>query len=115
MVNNKFGVPCSTMKDFLNDVEINCTDEGEAMAIAAGAILAGEKPIVYSQNSGLGNMVDVITSLFKPYEIELPELHVGVRSKPEHHAFMGNKTDLLLRDILEYPPEKLKYHEVEGK
>lgn len=112
---NKFGVPCSTMKEIVKDVEVHCTDEGQSMALAAGATLMGKKPIVYSQNSGLGNMVDIITSLYKPYEIELPELHVGFRKAPAHHAFMGKKTEILLRDVLEYPVKKLRYHEVEGK
>lgn len=112
MANNKFGVPCSTMKEFAADADVPCTDEGQAMALAAGALLAGKCPVVYSQNSGLGNMVDIITSLYKPYGIELPEIHIGFRKAPAHHAFMGNKTEILLRDVLEYPGEKLSYHDM---
>jgi len=70
----KFGVPCSKIKDLIEDVEINCSTEEEAISIAAGAILAGKKPIVYMQNSGLCRILDHVLSLYHPYEIPLPKL-----------------------------------------
>lgn len=97
----KFGVPGSLLKVFINNADIPCTDEGEAMALACGAWFAGKTPTVYLQNSGLGNCVDIITSLYKPYGIPLPRMIIGLRHKPDHHKFMGKITMELL-DLLEY-------------
>ena len=66
------GIPCSIFKDFLNYLNENndkikhilATSEGEACAIATGYYLSTKKiPIVYMQNSGLGNSVNPLTSL----------------------------------------------------
>ena len=96
------GVPCSRLKNFIDKIEnyIFCTKEDEAMALAVGAYLIGKKPIVFIQNSGLGNMVDIITSLLKPYDIKI-DLLISIRNKPGHHAFMGKITKKLLK-LLEY-------------
>lgn len=101
------GVPCSRLKDFIDRIEnyIPCTREDEAMALAVGAYLTGKKPLVFFQNSGLGNVVDIITSLLKPYDIKI-DLLISVRSKPEHHAFMGKITKKLLK-LLEYEDYEL--------
>ena len=102
----KFGVPCSKIKDRIGDVDINCTCEEEAMAIAAGCILAGREPMVYMQNSGFCRCIDIITSLYKPYEIPLPELILSVRNKPEHHKYIGRMIyDLLY--LLNYENVKM--------
>lgn len=70
------GVPCSFLTAFIDQVihrggsrYVAATSEGEAVAIAAGAWLAGRKPMVLCQNSGLGNMVNPITSLLHPFRI----------------------------------------------
>ena len=97
----KFGVPCSKLKEISKDCEIPCTNEAEAMALAAGTWFAGKEPIIYMQNSGLGHIVDVVTSLYKPYEIPLPKLILSVRCKPYHHKFMCDITKKLL-NLLEY-------------
>jgi phosphonopyruvate decarboxylase len=96
------GVPCSRLKDFTDKIEdyIPCTREDEAIALAVGAYLVGKKPLVFLQNSGLGNLVDITTSLLKPYGIKI-DLLISVRNKPEHHAFMGKITKKLLK-LLEY-------------
>ncbi|MFA5370191.1 MAG: thiamine pyrophosphate-binding protein [Candidatus Omnitrophota bacterium] len=97
-----FGVPCSKLKKFIDRIEhyIPCTKEDEAMALAAGAYLAGKRPLVFLQNSGLGNIVDIVTSLIKPYGMSV-SLLISLRNKPEHHAFMGSITVKLL-ELLEY-------------
>jgi phosphonopyruvate decarboxylase len=101
------GVPCS----FLTPV-INCaisddavayraaTQEGEAVAIGAGAWLAGGMGCVISQNSGLGNMVNPLTSL--TYPCRIPVLLVvtwrgqpGIEDEPQHEL-MGRVTRPLL-------------------
>lgn len=97
----KYGVPCSRLKDRIGDVEVNCTSEAEAMALAVGAWFAGVTPVVYMQNSGLGHIVDIVTSLYKPYEIPLPRMLLSIRNAPLHHAFMGKITKKLL-DCMEY-------------
>ena len=54
------GVPCSFLTPFINRAisskqidYVGAASEGEAMAIAAGAWLAGRKTVVMCQNSGL--------------------------------------------------------------
>lgn len=96
------GVPCSGLKDFIKDIKryIPCTREDEALAMAVGAYLAGKKPLVYLQNSGLGNIVDATTSLLEPYGIDI-DLVVSLRTRPRHHAFMGKVTVRLLK-LLNY-------------
>ena len=72
------GVPCSILKDVINylsedpDVPyIPATREDEAIGIATGAYLAGKKPVVLMQNSGLGNSIGTLASLVLLYEIPL--------------------------------------------
>lgn len=102
------GIPCSRLKDFTDKIRnyIPCTREDEAMALAVGAYLVGKKPLVFLQNSGLGNIIDIITSLLKPYGIQEIDLLISIRNKPEHHAFMGKITKKLL-ELLEYKNYKL--------
>lgn len=96
------GVPCSKLKGLTDKIEtyIPSTREDESMALAVGAYLVGKKPLVFLQNSGLGNIVDITTSLLKPYAIDI-DLMISVRKKPEHHAFMGKITKQLL-ELMEY-------------
>lgn len=92
------GVPCSGLKVFIKTIKtyIPCTREDEAVALALGAYLVGKKPLVFLQNSGVGHIVDVTTSLLKPCGIAI-DLLVSLRTKPEHHAFMGAITVKLLK------------------
>jgi phosphonopyruvate decarboxylase len=90
------GVPCSFLTPFINRaISSNMTDyvgaasEGEAVAIAAGAWLAGRKTVVMCQNSGLGNCINPLTSLNYPFRI--PTLLIttwrgqpGVHDEPQH-------------------------------
>ena len=101
MNTTKFGVPCSKIKERIRDADIPCTSESEAMALAAGCWLAGKKPEVYMQNSGLGNIVDIVTSLYKPYGIPLPKMLLSERKSPYHHLYMKKITKELL-NLLEY-------------
>src|SRR5215210_2040977 len=68
------GVPCSFLTPLIHAVEglgkgfyVPATSEGEAVAVAAGAWLAGQPAVVLSQNSGLGNMINPLTSLTEVY------------------------------------------------
>ena len=87
-----FGVPGSLLKDYIGDADIPCTSESEAMALAAGAIMAGKDPVVYMQNSGLGYCVDILMSLYRPYGIPMPRLLLSIRHTPVHHRYMGEIT-----------------------
>ena len=103
------GVPCSILKGVINYLSedpnipyIPATREDEALGIATGAYLAGEKPIVLMQNSGLGNSIGTLSSLLLLYEIPLLLLISwrGYQGKdaPEH-IIMGKSTVKLLEDI----------------
>ena len=96
-MNLKFGVPCSKIKDKIEDVDVFCTSEEQAFGIAAGCILAGKKPVVYCQNSGLARSIDVLTSLYLPYNIPYPKLILSLRHKPLHHSYIGAMTKDLLK------------------
>ena len=101
------GVPCSFLTPLINGVlndgtltYVAATSEGEAVAIAAGAWLAGRQTVVMCQNSGLGNAVNPLTSLNAPFRI--PTLLVttwrgwpGFSDEPQH-AVMGAITQDLL-------------------
>jgi len=111
------GVPCSFLTPLINAVEqlgeryyLPATSEGEAVAIAAGAWLAGKPAVVLSQNSGLGNMINPITSLNYPFRI--PALLIvtwrgepGIKDEPQH-ALMGRITRDQLK-LIEVPSSLL--------
>lgn len=94
------GVPDSLLKDlcaYVTDTlpsagHIIAANEGSAVALAAGRYLAtGEFPVVYLQNSGLGNAVNPLLSLSDPEVYHLPVLLVigwrgepGVKDEPQH-------------------------------
>lgn len=93
------GVPDSIFKDFLIDMEssshfqhIISNNEGEACALAAGYHLGtGKIPVVYLQNSGLGNCINPLTSLLDAYIYSIPTLLLitwrgcpGKKDEPQH-------------------------------
>ena len=104
------GVPCSFLTPLINRVisdpalsYVGAASEGEAVAIAAGAWLAGRRTVVMCQNSGLGNTVNPLTSLNHPFHI--PTLMIvtwrgqpGLGDEPQH-ALMGEVTGALLDTI----------------
>lgn len=104
------GVPCSFLTPLINRVigdrhldYVGATSEGEAVAIAAGAWLAGRRTVVMCQNSGLGNAVNPLTSLNFPFRI--PTLLVvtwrgqpGLKDEPQH-VLMGEITGQLLETL----------------
>ena len=104
------GVPCSFLTPVINRVisdratrYVGAASEGEAVAIAAGAWLAGRETVVMCQNSGLGNTINPLTSLNWPFRI--PTLLVvtwrgqpGLGDEPQHEL-MGRVTARLLADL----------------
>lgn len=107
------GVPCSFLTEIINRVisdtsldYVGAASEGEAVAIASGAWLAGRKTVVMCQNSGLGNTVNPITSLNHPFRI--PTMMIvtwrgqpGITDEPQHEL-MGPITPELL-DTMRIP------------
>jgi phosphonopyruvate decarboxylase len=111
------GVPDSLLKDFLKYIEdssnqqehIITANEGLAVALAAGHYMSsGKVPVVYLQNSGLGNIVNPLTSLADKEMYAVPMiLLIGWRGRPgtidePQHLKMGRITIPLL-DVLEVP------------
>ena len=91
------GVPDSKLRplvDYLMDTygssgpsHIIAANEGSAAALAAGYHLAtGKTPLVYLQNSGLGNIVNPLLSLLHEEVYGIPCVFViGWRAEPDLH------------------------------
>ena len=107
------GVPCSFLTPMINRVisdrtldYVGAASEGEAVAIAAGAWLAGRRTVVMCQNSGLGNTVNPLTSLNFPFRV--PTMMIvtwrgqpGLTDEPQHEL-MGEITGAML-DVMRIP------------
>lgn len=112
------GVPCSF---FQGPIEIAsrrsqlryvaAADEGAALGIAAGAALAGARPVVLLQSSGFGNLVNPLTSLSMTYGIpallfvSLRAYPDGYREEPQHRVMTAVLQPLL--DALGLPARPL--------
>jgi phosphonopyruvate decarboxylase len=103
------GTPCSYLAPVINrviddpDVEyIGAANEGDAVAVAAGAELGGKPSVALFQNSGLGNAVNPLTSLTATFRIPVLLLVTwrgqpgGPADEPQHEV-MGRTTAELLR------------------
>ena len=94
------GVPDSLLKEFCLCIDDNmpknkhliASNEGNAIAIAAGHFLATKSiPVVYMQNSGIGNAINPLLSLCDPDVYSIPMLIIigwrgepGVKDEPQH-------------------------------
>ncbi|MFW5793541.1 MAG: phosphonopyruvate decarboxylase [Bacteroidota bacterium] len=111
------GVPDTLLNDFCLYIEANwdknrhviAANEGNAVALAAGYYLStGKVPIVYMQNSGIGNAVNPLVSLAHRDTYGIPMiLLIGWRGEPgkkDHaqHAKQGELTPVLL-DAMDIP------------
>ncbi len=99
-INFYSGVPDSLLKDicaYINDntpkhSHIIAANEGNAVALATGHHLAtGNIPVVYMQNSGIGNAVNPLLSLADKQVYQIPLLLMigwrgepGVKDEPQH-------------------------------
>nr|VFJ63378.1 MAG: phosphonopyruvate decarboxylase [Candidatus Kentron sp. FW] len=105
------GVPCSYLKPLINRVitddrlrYIPAANEGDAVAIAAGAELGGVRGIAMMQNSGLGNAINPLTSL--THTLRIPVLLIitlrgepgGPEDEPQHEL-MGTITTAMLKTM----------------
>ena len=108
------GVPDSLLNDFclhlVNNVpdcqHIMAANEGNAIGIAAGYHMATSKiPVVYMQNSGIGNATNPLLSLTHPCVYSIPLiLLIGWRGDPaikDHaqHKKQGELTPVLMEDM----------------
>lgn len=103
------GVPCSTFDgpiEHLSELDAYeaSANEGLAFSSAVGAALTGERQAVILQNSGLGNLINPLTSLAMPYQVPVLVL-MSMRGWPDpatdepQHAAMGARSRGLL-DLL---------------
>lgn len=108
------GVPDSLLNDFclylVNNISdgqhVMAANEGNAVAIAAGHYMAtGEIPVVYMQNSGIGNATNPLLSLTHNCVYGIPMiLVIGWRGDPafsDHaqHKKQGELTPVLMKDM----------------
>lgn len=110
------GVPDSQLKalcDYLMDTysidtkhHIIAANEGNAVGLAAGYYLAtGKVPVVYLQNSGIGNIINPVASLLNERVYGIPCVFiVGWRGEPSihdepQHVYQGMVTEQLLHGM----------------
>lgn len=103
------GVPCSIFKEALDSIGqhkgikyIPAVREDIALGVCSGACLAGENSGIFIQNSGLGHIINALTSFNLIYKIPLL-LFISWRGykgedAPEH-IIMGKKTTILLKEL----------------
>ena len=128
-VNFFAGVPDSLLKNVCayitdnvsHDRNIITANEGSAVGVAAGHYLAtGEVPMVYMQNSGIGNAVNPLLSLADEKVYSIPMIVMigwrgepGVHDEPQH-VKQGAVT-LSLLDAMEIPWLVLPEEDEEAK
>ena len=111
------GVPDSLLKDFCayisdhttNREHVITANEGSAVALASGYSIATNKiPLVYLQNSGLGNTINPLMSLADKEVYSIPMIVMigwrgepGVKDEPQH-VKQGRIQNKLL-DAIEVP------------
>lgn len=112
------GVPDSYLNNFCNflnekydkNKHVIAANEGNAIGIAAGHYFATKKlPLVYMQNSGIGNAINPLVSLADENVYNVPMLLlIGWRGQPQtgdwaQHKLQGELTTKLLEDMgIEY-------------
>jgi phosphonopyruvate decarboxylase len=115
------GVPDSLLKDIcayitdntLPDNHIIAANEGNAISLGIGYHLATKKiPLIYFQNSGLGNVINPLLSLADPDVYSIPMLLLigwrgepNIKDEPQHLKQGKVTTDLL--DSMQIPYEVL--------
>ena len=70
-------IPCDKAKDFCFMLpehfrHLCLTREEDGIGVCAGAVLAGGRPLMFMQSSGLGNSLNALMSLTKTYDLPLP-------------------------------------------
>jgi len=94
------GVPDSVFKGLIAALErhdldvryLRATREDNAIGLAVGAYLAGERPLVFMESAGVGTALDALTSLAMSYGIPLVVLIAWAGYKARdvtHHNAIG--------------------------
>jgi phosphonopyruvate decarboxylase len=119
------GVPDSLLKSFCAYITDHsdtarhsiAVNEGAAIALASGFHLAtGDLPLVYMQNSGIGNAVNPLLSLAEVFRIPLVLAigwrgHPGAPDEPQH--ITQGKATLPLLEAMDIPYTVVAEHEEE--
>jgi sulfopyruvate decarboxylase subunit alpha len=117
-INFVVSVPCVNLSKLLEMVDcdpeikhVPVTREEEGFGIAAGAYLGGNRPAILMQNSGLGNSVNVLASLYKLYQIPILMIisHRGTEGEFMNAQVPMGKTTPGILDSLEiayFTPKK---------
>ncbi len=110
------GIPDSQLKALCNYLmdyygidpkhHIIAANEGNCTALAAGYYLAtGKIPVVYMQNSGVGNIINPLASLLNEKVYAIPAVFIigwrgepGIHDEPQH-IYQGEVTTRLLDDM----------------
>lgn len=109
------GVPDSQLKPLCNylmntygisDHHVIAANEGNCAALAAGYHLStGKVPVVYMQNSGIGNVINPVASLLNDKVYAIPCIFIvgwrgepGIHDEPQH-IYQGEVTVTLLEDM----------------
>jgi sulfopyruvate decarboxylase subunit beta len=76
-INLAVSLPCDKAKDLFRLLPesfetVELLREEDGVGVCAGAYLAGRKPAMFIQSSGLGNMLNALLSLSRTYELPLP-------------------------------------------
>ena len=76
-INLAISLPCDKAKELFGLLPesfetIELLREEDGVGVGAGAYLAGRKPAMFIQSSGLGNMLNALLSLSRTYELPLP-------------------------------------------
>ena len=120
-VNFVTGVPDSLLKDICGFISDNmsknkhviATNEGSAIGLAIGNYLATESvPLVYLQNSGIGNTINPLASLADPSVYGIPillmigwrgEINNNIQIKDEPQHLKQGEITLSQLDLLDIP------------
>ncbi len=108
------GVPDSLLDSFIKELDnpqnsfqhLVAANEGNAVAIGIGHYLAsGKSPVIYMQNSGLGNAINPLASLTHKNVYSIPLILVigwrgepGIHDEPQHMV-QGSITRTLLENL----------------
>lgn len=106
------GVPCSLLSGLFRELEASQSPltytpaprEDSALGVASGLAVAGGKPVVLMQNSGLGYGLNVLTSFNLIYRVGLPLVISwrGLNTDAVEHDVIGAMLPSLL-DLFDIP------------
>lgn len=99
------------VEDDADIIHVPVTREEEGFGICAGAFMGGKRPGILMQNSGLGNSVNALASLFELYKIPVLMImsHRGTEGEfMSAQVPMGRATPMVMDalDIKYFNPKK---------